>query len=859
MMTLHKLSKIMTGYYLEWPKKNYYQNLHYPKGQWLGEQSYKLGLKGDVELVAFTNLMAGYSPDGSKALVQNAGKNHVPAWDMTLSAPKSFSILHAHDKYGIFTRIQKLAVKAALAFIEKKAAQTGRGSGGRITEKLSGFLAAVYAHYESRTLDPQTHTHCLILNLAKRNDGTWGTIDSKAIYQWKMAAGVVYRAELACLLRQEGYEIEADGDSFNIVGVPLYIRKFYSKRDEQITNVLKDLGAKTSASQIGEFAKQSTRQSKTLVPLTELKDRWKKELKSLFNFTATSAQAIQHDHPIYAEEFIDVDFALEELTHVNSTFKVQDLYHHIAKQAQITGDDANSISHTVNEVLNSEKLIPLSKDYKNNLIYTTKKVIEAEIEMIHLAKSLNKQLCLGPSVHELNHAIDETQTMLGHKLSEEQITALINACTASMLAIIQGSAGAGKSTSLSALRIAYENIGQKVKGACIAKAAADNLQKETKIESGTIAMLLSQMTKGKKPLKNVDVLIIDEAGQVGAIQMQSLLKLAKTSKTKIVLVGDTKQLDAIERGGVLRYLSRADVIKPSHIEIIRRQREPWACEAVMNLRDGKSEEAIKVIDENGGLNFASTYDSAISTLVKKWEIFTHEKPNKQAIVLAQRWKDVEDLSKQLRLIYQERGLVGQENIAFNCVVSNKPIKQEFSIGDKVRFSQNDYKLGVSNGTFATVKGIANIDGQPAIDVVLNNGKKVHLTPLTYQDEYGRFPLVHAYAMTVYSSQGITIDGDTFVFYNSHMDRANTYVAGSRHKDNCHWFFNSKEIDLSAKPNNEMVTHDERLLELAKFMKREQRSTLAIEHLTDIQNEKYQYRLNDIELINNNLTNTLGCR
>ena len=837
MLTLHKLNKIVTAYYEQWTKKDYYHNLNYPAGQFLGEQSTRLGLKGDVESVAFVNLMKGFSPDGSQPLIQNAGNNHVPAWDLTLSFPKAPSILGVFDKYGTFTRIQNLAVKSTLRFLEKQTAQTRRDKDGKRIEKLSGFLASAFNHGESRELQPQSHCHLLIYNLAQRDDRTWGTIDSNPIYQWKMAAGAVYRAELASLLRQEGYEIEADGDSFNIVGVPLKIRKHYSKRDEQITNVLGELGAKTSASKIGEFAKQSTRKNKTLVPLTELKKRWKKEMKSLFNFTSESAQAIQHEHPIHADKYIDIDLALRELTQVKSTFKIQDLYHHIAKQAQLTGDDANSISHTVEDILNSERLIFLSKDYKNNLIYTTKEVIEAEREMVQLAKELNQQVIVAPSDKALRQAIDRTQQVLGHSLSEEQAIALKNASTESMLTIIQGSAGAGKSTSLSALRIAHEHISHKIIGACIAKTAADNLQKETQIESGTIAMLLSQAKKGKKPLKNVDVLVIDEAGQVGAIQMQALLKLAKASNTKIVLTGDSEQLDAIERGGVLTYLSRPDIIKPSKINAIRRQREPWAKQAVMDLRDGKSEKALKVIKEKGGINFADSHPEAILALVKKWRNFTQDNPQKQAVVLAQRWKEVEALSNKLRCIYQERGFVGYENISFNCVVSNKPLKQEFSIGDKVRFSQNDYKLGVSNGTFATVKNITNIQNQPTIDVVLDNGKSIRVNSLNYQDEYGRLPLVHSYAMTVYSSQGITVD-TAFVLYNAHMDRANTYVAGSRHKDDCHWFFNSKEIELSAKPNGEMVTYDERLLELAKLMKREQRSTLAIEHLSYLQKKEY---------------------
>jgi conjugative relaxase-like TrwC/TraI family protein len=853
-LTLLKLKQISIPYYEQWTKKDYYHNLDYPAGQWAGQQSYGLGLSGDVDTKSYKNIMRGFSPDGKTPLVRNAGDNHIPAWDLTFSAPKSFSALHTLDKYSLFSKIQKVAVNAALSYLEQQAAQTRRNAGSKDIEKLPGFLAAIFAHYESRTLDFQTHSHCLTFNVAQRSDGSFGSINSQALYQWKMATGAVYRAELAQQLRLEGFEIEADGDSFNIVGVPLNIRKYYSKRDEEISKILQEVGATTSASKIGEYVKQSTKKNKQLVPLSKLRSGWRTDLKTLYNFTSKTVRAIQKDHPIIPEKFINVNLALDELTQVNSTFKEQDFHHHIAKQAQMTGDRKDSILKIVQDAFASERLVSLSRDYKNNRIYTTTNVIAAETKMIKLAKVLSKQQCKSPSISQLDTAIEQVESLNEYSMSDEQISALKLACGSVMLTIIQGSAGSGKSTALEALRIACENNNQVVKGACIAKTAADNFQKETAISSGTIAMLLSQADKGKRPLKNVNVLIIDEAGQVGAIQMQALLELAHSSNTKVVLVGEDKQLDAIERGGVLRYLSRTNIIRTTRIETIRRQREPWAIKTVMDLRDGNSIDAVDALNTHKALNFSSSYDDAIDHLVEKWKTFTVDNPNKQTIVLAQRWKEVESLSVRLRNIYQERGLVGHENIEFNCSVSNKPMMQQFSIGDRVRFTQNDYRLNVSNGSLATITTIDDMNNSPTLCIALDNGHKVTVNIQTYHDEYGRFPLVHAYAMTVYSSQGITIDGDTFVLYNNHMDRANTYVAGSRHKDNCHWFFNSKEIDLLAKPNNEMVTHDERLQEVAKLMKREQRSTLAIEQLTDIQNEKYLSHLNDIDELINNKTN-----
>ena len=110
----------------------------------------------------------------------------------------------------------------------------------------------------------------------------------------------------------------------------------------------------------------------------------------------------------------------------------------------------------------------------------------------------------------------------------------------------------------------------------------------------------------------------------------------------------------------------------------------------------------------------------------------------------------------------------------------------------------------------------------------------------YQSDQGRLPLVHAYAMTVYSSQGVTVDGDTFILYNAHMDRANSYVAGSRHKDNSHWFINNKEMDALISPDGGVISAEQRIAVLAEQMSREQYTKLAIEYLTAEQRQQYLF-------------------
>ncbi len=85
----------------------------------------------------------------------------------------------------------------------------------------------------------------------------------------------------------------------------------------------------------------------------------------------------------------------------------------------------------------------------------------------------------------------------------------------SSLDIIQGRAGAGKSTSMQAMRLAYQSQGFTVRGATVARQAAQQLEKDTGIESTTLASLLNELSKGNSQAKFKDtVILLDEAGQL---------------------------------------------------------------------------------------------------------------------------------------------------------------------------------------------------------------------------------------------------------------------------------------------------------------------------------------------------------
>lgn len=96
-----------------------------------------------------------------------------------------------------------------------------------------------------------------------------------------------------------------------------------------------------------------------------------------------------------------------------------------------------------------------------------------------------------------------------------------------------------------------------------------------------------------------------------------------------------------------------------------------------------------------------------------------------------------------------------------------------------------------------------------------------------------------------------MDGDTFVLYTTAMDRAASYVAGSRHKDQCHWFVNGQELDAQSGQADKGQTPDmaTRLKTLARCMSINKHKAMASEYIAEQETEceATQQITNDNEL------------
>mgnify|MGYP001030152780 CR=1 FL=1 len=840
MLSMNAINNL--DYYSDLASEDYYVSGGEPAGIWTGLGARLLGLQGQVDTDDYRHVFRGYAPDG-KPLCETPGDKHRAGWDLTFSAPKSLSILWARAQPELRQQLQAAqlnAVQQALGFLEQHAAITRRGHAGRQQEPVIGLVAALFEHSTSRAQDPQLHTHCLVANAAPRSDGSWGTLESRHLFLWQKAAGAVYRATLANQLRALGFAIERpDGEAhFEVQGIPSSVCEYFSKRAQAIEAALDTVNVRSSASKVGDAIKLTTRTHKQRIDRPALFREWDKTLDEL-GFRAEHLQGLQDEHAAPFPSPLPLVAIIEQVVKRQAVFRLQDLYTAVAVEAQWQHADRQAIEGAVQHLIEQQAVVALGRDEANNQLFSTPAMIAQERQLLQCADRLQQQAHYQLSERSILTAIEQQASHQGFALSDEQVEGVFSVCQ-SGLDILQGAAGAGKSTAMQAVRLAYEAAGFSVHGATVARQAALQLEAETGITSGTLAKLLDELEHNRTSLANT-VLLVDEAGQLATPDLLRLMTAVHQADGKLILVGEQQQMGAITHGGSLRFLSQRQGC--ARIETIRRQYEPWAREAVRQLRAGDAMGALQAHQQRGLLHFANNSQAAREQLVQHWQQFRQQHPDKHTMILAQRWRDVKPLNVLVRQVYQAQGQVGQENLEADCVISNQVMRLQFSRGERVRFTRNDYRRNFTNGELGTIEQVEQLGSDIRFTVRCNDGRTVIFNQSEYCDEKGRLYLAQAYASTVYASQGSTVHGDVFVYYTSGMDRSASYVAGSRHKHACHWFMNREEMDaLSGSRDNGATTDDTtRLQTLARCMSTNREHCLAVEYLekATIQSEAEQ--------------------
>ena len=456
----------------------------------------------------------------------------------------------------------------------------------------------------------------------------------------------------------------------------------------------------------------------------------------------------------------------------------------------------------IEKVLEQSRIMQIGeKDGKP--VYTTQKMIDLEKSVIATAQHMQSNTTHNVHNRHKIEAIAAFNTQLakdanGAQLTEQQREAIEKITSGEQLSNMIGVAGAGKSTVLSVAREAWEKQGFKVRGLALSGIAAEGL-KDAGFKAETLhalearARLADEITTqsagralSEKQAALVldatitanDILVIDEAGMVGADQSNRVMQMAKQAGAKVVLSGDYQQLQSIEAGKAFEQIvKQTPAENVAEITEIRRQREEWAREATTQLAKGDISQGLSAYEQRGHIKHTDSHESAQAQLVADYMRDFDQNKDTSRLALAYTRADVAEINTQIRAAMIERGIVGKAQTTTETIETDTEGKEtkksiDFAQGDKIMFRENNKALGVMNGSIGTIESIHG----NMFNVVLDNGREVEFDVT----EYKKFAL--GYCATIHKTQGVTVD-NTFIQASKHYDRHAAYVAMSRHRDN----------------------------------------------------------------------------
>jgi conjugative relaxase-like TrwC/TraI family protein len=434
--------------------------------------------------------------------------------------------------------------------------------------------------------------------------------------------------------------------------------------------------------------------------------------------------------------------------------------------------------------------------------YATPELLQVEQRLIDAAVGRTGEQA-GTCSHDTLWA-----TLAAHPTIGEDQAAMVRDITqgGQGVSVVVGKAGTGKTYALGVARHAWQLEGYRVLGAAPTGIATVCLDAEGFEHSRTVDALLGELDQERadrgrrRPLGRSEqltrkrqlperdrgrdgqdervlgdrtVLVVDEAGMLGSRKLARLLDHAAEARAKVVLVGDDKQLAAIEAGGGFRGLRLR--LGAATLTENRRQAQPWERQAVEHLRDGDIELAMAAYREHDRLVATETPGQLRETMLGDW--WQSFQQGNRVVILAYRRDEVDQFNTACQRLRDAQGQLGAERLTVR--------DRSFALGDLVVCGKNALQgLGVANASRGQV--VALDTEQRSMTLQLENGRTVTL-PREYLDERptwwlrgnpDRRTVDLAYATTGHKAQGITRD-EALVRVTGAEDRQWLYVGGSR--------------------------------------------------------------------------------
>lgn len=759
------------------------------QSNWFGEAASALGLEGKVSKEALKDMLDGKLPNGEQlGRVKKDGTiEHQKGWDLTLSAPKSVSIMAFIAKDGRLLEAHAEAVTATLETIEKEMAVTRQSENGEIQYIKTGSLAvAQFTHTTSRALDPQLHTHNLVMNATHRPDGEWGSIESRNFYQNSKLLGIVYQNELAKRVKALGYGIEANQKKgvFEIAGLPAEVKQLFSKRRAEVEAAIKEHGYTTSKG-FDEAAVRS-RGSKKHMTEEELRSRWDNELAGvgytpeslLATVSGNSHQLAPVIEPTQIQPLKPNDVAIDPADQPQPITPTVDPTNSTPEPAAIpegnTGlprpkpspkrispatqpqDAKGDVEFAYRNLAEREAVFTRTKLMETAMAVDLGRYTLGEINQaintfikegsliaatlggeeaittqdgLQAEQAIVKKMALGKlDVTAIASAKFFDRAIQGSGLNEGQSAAAkLILTTRDRFVGIQGYAGTGKTFMLDKVREIGEGKGYKLRGMAATGSAAEQLQNDSHIKSQTIASFLTTIRNGKAKIEKKELWTIDEASLINNNDKLELMTYAKHFNARIAFIGDVKQIGAIDAGKPFYQLQNAGMATAEMKEIRRQEGNATLLQAVYDSIDKAPEKALAKIRDT--VFEIEDTDTRIAKIVEHYIKLTPQQRDDMLVLIPDN-----DTRKKVNEMIQEKlrasNEIGSVQNSFNVLVSQgmtdieKSQGRFYRLGTFVQFGNDYKKLGVNRGEFLEV--VNSEDG--IVSLKRSNGDVIKWNP-----------------------------------------------------------------------------------------------------------------------------------
>jgi AAA domain/TrwC relaxase len=565
-----------------------------------------------------------------------------------------------------------------------------RGHGGVQQVSGRGLLAVGFDHRTSREGDPLVHTHLVVANRVQGPDGRWTALDGRDLYRHRLAADAIYRAtyqrELSRTLGVEWTAADCHGNR-ELAGMPKELVRSFSKRTGQIDSELDRLAAsgRERTPRLVKWTVQATRKPKQQEAPATLYGRWRTEASERGHDPDTLVRQVtsrtanrDQDRTVSAEvtgRLFDRLAGSDGLTANASTFTRPEVL--VALGAGLAGAGRTELEELADRFVAERAVSVVADRTVEERRWSTPDLLAVEQQLVTSATDRTGERTVVAS----HQAVRETLAVHPSAGADQQAMVRDVCQGGAGVCLVVGRAGTGKTFALGIARHAWQLDGYRLLASAPTGIATLSLQGEGFEDVATCDRLLVDLDRGGEQLDARTVLVVDEAGMVGSRKLARLLNHAQQAGTKVVLVGDDRQMASIDAGGGFRALR----LRLGASELIenRRQQQAWEREALELVRSGLVEEAVAAYQAHDRVVAADSKPAATLALLQDWWAAYQDAerdPAQEVIVLAARRAEVDRLNSDCQELLAARGRLSAERLQVE--------DRQLAVGDRIVCGKN---------------------------------------------------------------------------------------------------------------------------------------------------------------------------